>query len=254
MKVPYLVSLVVLLSTVLSRPAHASFINYSSREINVKIVYYAPDNTTAAHDNLLYVYDKTKPAEKSKLSQLAHQGNGNGNSGNGSTVFFDYLPLALGEIGGFKTRFHLYTVPGPDDYKASRVLLLNGVDGIVFIANAAPPQAKANLARLAELKTNLKDLGYDFDKMSVVFQFVGTSEPGATSVADLKIALGIGVQPVFEANPTTGVGVFDTLKAIAKLVLMQLKSGADKATETNVPPPTVKHKATLKGTPKKTAR
>ena len=246
MKMPLMAALVVMLCTALSRPAHASFINYSSREINVKIVYYAPAATTAATGNLQYIYGKTNPEAKGKLIKLTTQSDSTGDLSDSSTVFFDFLPLSLGEIRGFKTHFHLYTVPVADPYISSRVLLLKGVDGIVFIADAAPTQAKANLARLQELKTNLKDLGYDFDKTPIVFQIVGTSAVGAIPVADLKIALGIGAQQVFEADPTTGIGVFDTLKAIAKLILMELKEGADATTESPPASPTSKRKVTSK--------
>ena len=210
----------LVLCVALAGTAQASFINYSSREINVKIVYYGSTATTAAHDNLTYVYNKTNPDAKGKLIQLAtDQGD--------STLFFDFLPLSLGEIRGFKTRFHLYTVVTAKGYSASRALILKGVDGIVFIADADPASAKVNLASLAEMKKILKKQGYDYATMPIVFQLVGTAKPGAVSVADLTKSLAIGDRPVFEADATTGVGVFDTLKAIAKLVLMELKKGAD---------------------------
>lgn len=214
--------LAVLFCVALVSSAHASFINYSTREINVKIVYYGSLATTAATDNLKYVYNKTNPDAKGKLIQLAtDQGD--------STMFFDFLPLSLGEIRGFKTRFHLYTVVTAKGYSASRALILKGVDGIVFIADADPASAKINAASLAELKKLLKDHGYDYAKMPIVFQLVGTARKGAVSVADLTKSLAIGNRPVFEADVTTGVGVFDTLKAIAKLVLMELRKGADDA-------------------------
>ncbi len=250
MKMSWMVGLVVMLSTVLSRPAHASFVNYTSREINLKILYYAPRDTTAATENLQYVYGKTNPDAKGKLIKLATQSDSKNDHIGDSMVFFDFLPLNLGEIRGFKVRLHLYAVPVADDYNASRVLLLKGVDGIVFIADAAPTQAKANLARLLELQTNLKELGYDFAKLPIVFQFVGVAAPKATAVADLKIALGIRDQPFFEADPTAGFGVFDTLKAVTKLVLMDLKKGADKATISTTPKAAVKPKATAKRKPK----
>jgi mutual gliding-motility protein MglA len=216
----------------LARPAQSSFVNYTSREINVKVVYYAPSDATAATENLKYIYVKTNPDAKGKIITLATESLTPKSKGKSkkvrkvkdSSAFFDFLPLSLGEIRGFKVRVHLYTVPVGDDFNASRLLLLKGVDGIVFIADAAPSKSAANLLRLAELKSNLQELGYDFAKSPVVFQFVGTDSPGATPLADLKISLGIGDErPIFEAIPNKGVGVFDTLKAISKLVLSELK-------------------------------
>ena len=217
-----ILGLVLLFTVALVGSAQASFINYSSREINVKIVYYGSTATTAATDNLTYVYNKTNPEAKGKMIRLATD------TGD-STLFFDFLPLNLGEIRGFKTRFHLYTVVTAKGYSASRALILKGADGIVFIADAAPASAKVNADSLAELKKLLKKQGYDYDKMLIVFQLVGTTKKGAVSAADLIESLGIGDRPVFEADPTTGVGVFDTLKSVAKLVLMELKKGADDA-------------------------
>lgn len=204
--------------------AEASFINYSAREINVKIVYFGSAAATAASENLTYIYGKTNPDAKGKMIRLAtDEGE--------STVFFDFLPLKLGEIRGFKTRFHLYTVVSAKAYSASRALILKGVDGIVFIADADPASAKKNAASLAELKKVLKDQGYRYDELPIVFQVVGTTKKGAFSVDEVTKALKLGDRPVFEAVPTSGVGVFDTLKAIAKLVLMELKKPvADDAT------------------------
>ncbi len=212
-----ILGLSLLICVALVGAAHASFINYSTREINVKVVYYGSLATTAATDNLTYVYNKTNPDSKGKLIRLAtDQGD--------STLFFDFLPLSLGEIRGFKTRFHLYTVVTAKEYAASRALILKGVDGIVFIADADPASAQINQDSLTELKELLKQQGYDFDKVPIVFQIVGTSKKGAVSVADLTKSLAIGNRLVFEADPTTGAGVFTTLKAIAKLVLMELRT------------------------------
>ncbi len=206
---------------VMAGPAHASFINYSTREINVKIVYYGARASTTSTENLTYVYGKTNPAAKGKLIRLATEDDQD------ATVFFDFLPLSLGEIRGFKTRLHLYTVATAPEYSASRALILKGVDGIVFIADADPAHAKANAASLAELQQHLTSHGYAFDKLPVVLQVVGTTRKGARSAAVVQQTLGLTAVPMFEAIPTTGVGVFDTLKAITKLVLLELKKGAD---------------------------
>jgi signal recognition particle receptor subunit beta len=203
-------------------PAEASFINYSSREINVKVVYVASNRASwAATENLKYIYGKTAPEAKGKMIKLATKTE--------STLFFDFLPLHLGEIRGFKTRFHLYTTPGATEYSGSRRLILKGVDGIIFVADADPKSAKANVAALAELKEQLAELGYDLEKIPLAFQLQGTRKTGAVSVDELKTALGIGDHPYFEADVATGIGVFDTLKSVAKQILMELKKSGDDA-------------------------
>ncbi len=211
-------------------PAHASFINYSAREINVKIVYYGPLASTTATENLTYVYGKTNPDAKGKLIRLATDDDQD------ATLFFDFLPLSLGEIRGFKTRFHLYTVVTAKDHGASRALILKGVDGIVFIADADPAKAKVNAASLAELTQHLTHQGYALDKLPVVLQVVGTTRKGARSAVEVQQALGLARLPVFAADPTTGVGVFDTLKAIAKLVLLELENAAPAPASTKPAP------------------
>ena len=197
--------------------AHASFINYSSREINVKIVYYGPG--TDLSENLQYIYGKTNPDAKGKMIKLATETE--------DVLFFDFLPLSLGEIRGFKTRFHLYTVPGATDYEASRQLILKGVDGIVFVADADPKKAKANVISLMSLRTNLAKLGYEYEKVPVVFQIARTGAKGALTKDAVAKTLLTGERPVFEADVVSGTGVFDTLKGIAKLVLMELKKGTE---------------------------
>ncbi len=214
-----ILGLAVLVCVAFVATAQASFINYSAREINVKIVYYGATGTTAPRENLTYIYSKTNPDAKGKMIQLStDEGE--------STLFFDFLPLSLGEIRGFKTRFHLYTVPSAKAYSASRALILKGVDGIVFIADANPASAKKNAGSFAELKKHLTDQGYSYDDVLIVFQIVGTTEKGALTAEEVGKALGIGDRPMFEAIPTKGIGVFDSLKAIAKLVLMELKKPA----------------------------
>jgi len=206
--------------------AHASFINYSSREINVKIVYYGPGTNLA--ENLQYIYEKTNPEAKGKLIKLATETE--------STLFFDFLPLSLGEIRGFKTRFHLYTVPGKIEYEASRQLILKGVDGVVFVADADPKMARENVRALMSLRTNLAKLDYDYDSMPIVFQIAGTGAKGALTKDAVAKTLFVGDRPVFEANVVEGAGVFDSLKGIAKLVLMELKKGAESADPSPIAP------------------
>lgn len=191
-----------------------SFINYSSREINCKIVYYGP-GLCGKTTNLQHIYLKTNPDVKGKMISLATETE--------RTLFFDFLPLALGEIRGFKTRFHLYTVPGQVFYDASRKLILKGVDGVVFVADSQVERMEANLESLDNLKVNLKEQGYELDKVPYVVQYNKRDLPNAAQLPELqRLCNPLGV-PEFEAKATTGEGVFETLKAVAKLVLADLK-------------------------------
>ena len=193
-----------------------SFINYSSREINCKIVYYGP-GLCGKTTNLQYVYAKTNPEAKGKMISLATETE--------RTLFFDFLPLSLGEIRGFKTRFHLYTVPGQVFYDASRKLILKGVDGVVFVGDSQLERMAANLESVENLRTNLAEQGYDLDRIPYVVQYNKRDLPSAVSVAELQQALNPRNVPSYPAIAPTGVGVFDTLKAVAKQVLTQLKKG-----------------------------
>ncbi len=191
-----------------------SFINYSSREINCKIVYYGP-GLCGKTTNLQHIYLKTNPEVKGKMISLATETE--------RTLFFDFLPLALGEIRGFKTRFHLYTVPGQVFYDASRKLILKGVDGVVFVADSQIERMEANLESLDNLRVNLKEQGYDLDKIPYVVQYNKRDLPNAASLEELQKLCNPTGAVEFEACATTGEGVFETLKAVAKGVLADLK-------------------------------
>jgi signal recognition particle receptor subunit beta len=193
-----------------------SFINYSSREINCKIVYYGP-GLCGKTTNLQYVYAKTNPEAKGKMISLATETE--------RTLFFDFLPLSLGEIRGFKTRFHLYTVPGQVFYDASRKLILKGVDGVVFVADSQIERMEANLESLENLRVNLAEQGYDLNKVPYVVQYNKRDLPNIATVDELQRLVNPRGVPEFQAVAPTGVGVFDTLKAVAKLVLTELKKG-----------------------------
>jgi signal recognition particle receptor subunit beta len=193
-----------------------SFINYSSREINCKIVYYGP-GLCGKTTNLQYIYKKTSPEAKGKMISLATETE--------RTLFFDFLPLSLGEIRGFKTRFHLYTVPGQVFYDASRKLILKGVDGVVFVADSQVERMEANIESLQNLKDNLAEQGYDFNKIPLVIQYNKRDLPNAAPVEELRNLLNPTGTPDFEGVAFKGDGVFETLKAIAKLVLTELKKG-----------------------------
>ncbi len=191
-----------------------SFINYSSREINCKIVYYGP-GLCGKTTNLQYVYKKTNPDQKGKLISLATETE--------RTLFFDFLPLALGDIKGFKVRFHLYTVPGQVFYAASRKLILKGVDGVVFVADSQIERMEANIESLDDLRINLSEQGYELDKLPYTIQYNKRDLPSVAPVENMNKLLNTRNIPWFEAVAPTGVGVFETLKNVAKQVLIELK-------------------------------
>ena len=222
-----------------------SLINYASREINCKLVYYGP-GLGGKTTNLEYVYEKVAPTAKGKLISLATETE--------RTLFFDFLPVDLGTIRGFKTRFHLYTVPGQVYYNASRKLILKGVDGVVFVADSQLERMEANLESMQNLYDNMVQHGYDLTKMPFVVQYNKRDLPNAASVQELQEALNPGWPvedpvrqravpdpdrpgeylvrqvdgawvervPYFEGVAVQGVGVFDTLRAISKKVLKAL--------------------------------
>jgi signal recognition particle receptor subunit beta len=193
-----------------------TFINYASREINCKIVYYGP-GLCGKTTNLQHIYDKSNVGTKGKLISLATETD--------RTLFFDFLPLELGTVRGFKTRFHLYTVPGQVFYDASRKLILKGVDGVIFVADSQEERMDANIEALDNLVANLKSQGYDFNTIPYVLQFNKRDLPTALSVEDMKKHLGRRNEPIVEACAAKGIGVFETLRAVAKVVLQELNKG-----------------------------
>jgi signal recognition particle receptor subunit beta len=193
-----------------------SFINYSSREINCKIVYYGP-GLCGKTTNLQYIYRRMNPESRGKMISLATETE--------RTLFFDFLPLSLGEIRGFKTRFHLYTVPGQVFYDASRRLILRGVDGVVFCADSQITRMDSNVESLENLRINLREQGYDSDRLPLVLQYNKRDLNPVASVSELHSLLNNRNVPEYEAVAPTGVGVFETLKGIIKLILIDLKKG-----------------------------
>ena len=193
-----------------------SFINYSSKEINCKIVYYGP-GLCGKTTNLQYVHKRMNPQARGRMISLATETE--------RTLFFDFLPVAMGEIRGFKTRFHLYTVPGQVFYDASRRLILRGVDGVVFCADSQLTRMDANVESIENLKINLREQGYDPDRVPLVMQYNKRDIEHISSVSELHALINYRNVPEFEAIATTGVGVFETLKGIIKLVLIDLTRG-----------------------------
>jgi len=195
-----------------------SFVNYHTKEINCKIVYYGP-GLGGKTTNIQYIYQKTSSQNKGQMITL--------NTENERTLFFDFLPLDLGEIRGFKTRFHLYTVPGQVFYEASRKLILRGVDGLVFVADSQVERMDSNIESLRGLEKNLTDQGYDVTKVPMVMQWNKRDLPNTVAVEDLQMQLNKRKLPAFEAVATSGEGVFETLKMISKSVLLNIKGGLE---------------------------
>ncbi len=193
-----------------------SFINYSSREINCKIVYYGP-GLCGKTTNLQFIHRRMHPESRGKMISLATETE--------RTLFFDFLPLSLGEIRGFKTRFHLYTVPGQVFYDASRRLILRGVDGVVFCADSQITRLDANEESMENLRVNLREQGYHPDRLPLVIQYNKRDLPNVAPLAELHALLNLRNVPEFEASASNGAGVFDTLKAIIKGVMVDLKKG-----------------------------
>lgn len=193
------------------------FINFPAREINCKLVYYGPGlgGKTA---NLQWIYDHTGSGQKGKMVSLATETD--------RTLFFDFLPLDLGTVRGFKTRFHLYTVPGQVFYEASRRLILKGADGVVFVADSQEERLDANIETLENLREHLKDHNLDFATIPYVLQLNKRDLPNILPVEELQKNLGVKGEPTLEAVAITGQGVFDTLKEVAKLVLAELRKNA----------------------------
>jgi len=192
-----------------------TFINYAAREINCKIVYYGP-GLGGKTTNIQYIFDKMNAGQKGKMISLATESD--------RTLFFDFLPIELGTVRGFKTRFHLYTVPGQVFYDASRKLILKGVDGVVFVADSQAARMDANVDSVENLQHNLRDHGFELGKIPYVLQLNKRDLPTALPVDELVSALRLKDEPVFEAVAPRGQGVFDTLKAAIKQVLLDLKS------------------------------
>ncbi len=195
-----------------------SFVNYHTKEINCKIVYYGP-GLGGKTTNIQYIYQKTSTNNKGQMITL--------NTENERTLFFDFLPLDLGEIRGFKTRFHLYTVPGQVFYEASRKLILRGVDGLVFVADSQVERMEANIESYQGLERNLAEQGYDISKVPMVMQWNKRDLPNIVPVEDLQFQLNKRKFPAFEAVATNGKGVFETLKMVSKSVLLNIKGGLE---------------------------
>ncbi len=191
-----------------------ALLNPRLKEIMCKIVYYGP-GLGGKTTNLRYIYEHTTPTSRGELVTLDTQGD--------RTLYFDILPLNLGTIKGYRVRFQLYTVPGQVFYSESRKIILRGVDGIVFVADSQVERMDANLESLEDLQENLKEYEYSFEDMPYVLQLNKRDLKNIVPVDEMKRQLVMKGEPVIEAIAIRGVGVMDTLKEIAKLVLLKLK-------------------------------
>ena len=192
-----------------------SFVNYNKKEINCKIVYYGP-GLGGKPTNKQYIFQKTAGDRRGKIISL--------DSDNERTLFFDFLPLDLGEIRGFKTRFHLYTVPGQVFYEASRKLILRGVDGIIFVADSQMEKMESNIESFEGMLSNLKEQGYDPSTVPLIMQWNKRDLPNAVSIEELNQKLNRFSSPTQEAVAVRGDGVFESLKSLSKIVLMNLRT------------------------------
>ncbi len=193
-----------------------SFINYNAKEIHCKIVYFGP-SLGGKTTNIQWVYHKTQNNEKSDIFSLPTDVE--------RTLFFDFLPIEIGDIRGFKTRFHLYTVPGQVVYDASRKLIMKGLDGVIFVADSQKERMEENLQSLKNLETNLTQHGYDINEIPMVFQYNKRDLPGALPINELRSSLNKYNAPDFEGIASDGTGVFESLKTISKSIITVLKGG-----------------------------
>lgn len=193
-----------------------SFINYNAKEIHCKVVYYGP-SLGGKTTNLQWVYQKTMSGERSDLFSIPGDAE--------RTLFFDFLPLNVGEIQGYKTRLHLYTVPGQVVYDASRKLILKGLDGLVFVADSQEERMEENIQALKNLERNLNQQGYDINEVPLVFQYNKRDLPNAVPLDEIKTALNKYNSPDFEGTASEGRGVFESLKTVSKSIINVLKGG-----------------------------
>jgi signal recognition particle receptor subunit beta len=191
-----------------------AFVDFSAREIHCKIVYYGP-GLCGKTKNLQFLHERTSPSRRGQLISLA--------TSYERTLFFDFLPLDVGSLRGFQTRLHLYTVPGQVFYDAARRAILRGVDGIVFVADSQEARLAANVESIRNLEKNLREQGYEIAEIPYVLQLNKRDLPSAMPAAELSRRLAIKGEPTLEATAATGAGVFETLKAIARLVLLDLR-------------------------------
>lgn len=193
-----------------------SFINYATKEINCKIVYFGA-GLSGKTTNIQYIYEHTQEEDKGKLVTLGTE--------NERTLFFDFLPLDAGKVRGFSTRFHLYSVPGQTFYETSHQFILKGVDGLVFVVDSQPERMEANIESHELLEKNMEKQGYDLSKLPLVYQYNKRDATSAVAIDELQATFNPSGKPYFEATAFRGDGVMETLTKVSELVIRELKGG-----------------------------
>jgi signal recognition particle receptor subunit beta len=193
-----------------------AFINHEAKEIHCKLVYYGP-SLGGKTTNVQWIYGRTTGQDASELMNF--------NATPERTLFFDFLPMNVGEIRGLRTRFHLYTVPGQVVYDASRKLILKGLDGVVFVADSQLERMDENIESMKNLEKNLEQQGYDIKQVPLVLQYNKRDLPNVASLSELRAALNRFNVPDFEATASIGRGVMETLKTVSKSIITTLKGG-----------------------------
>lgn len=193
-----------------------SLINHKAQEINCKIIYYGP-GLCGKTTNIQHIFENIRPDQKGKLVKVGSE--------NERTLFFDFLPLAAGEVRGYKTRFHVYSIPGQTFYEVSRHFILKGVDGVVFVVDSAPDRMEANLESFEELQRALDSQGYDIHKLPLVFQYNKRDLSECVPIRELEATFNAMKRPHFEAVASRGEGVMETLQAVSRWVVRELKGG-----------------------------
>lgn len=193
-----------------------SFINYANKEINCKIIYFGT-GLSGKTTNVQFIYEQTQQDQRGKLVTLSTE--------NERTLFFDFLPLSVGDVRGYKTRFHLYTIPGQTFYEVSRQFILKGVDGVVFVVDSLPERMDANVEAFEALKKALENQGYDIKKLPLVLQYNKRDTPGAVGLRELEATFNSLKRPSFEAVANKGDGVMETLQEISQWIIRELKGG-----------------------------
>ena len=193
-----------------------SFINYATKEINCKIIYFGA-GLSGKTTNVQYIYEHTQQEQRGRMVTLSTE--------NERTLFFDFLPLAVGDVRGYRTRFHLYTIPGQTFYEISRQFILKGVDGIVFVADSQSERMEANIESFESLEKSLERQGYDLNKVPLVFQYNKRDMPGIVSIRELESTFNPMRRPYYEAIASQGQGVMETLQSISQSVIRELKGG-----------------------------
>jgi mutual gliding-motility protein MglA len=196
-----------------------SFINYAAKEIILKIVYYGP-GLSGKTTNIQYIFDHTQQDQRGKLVHLSTE--------NERTLFFDFLPLSVGEVRGYRARFHLYSVPGQTFYETSRQFIFKGVDGVVFVVDSQNERMEDNIESFETLEKTLDQQGYDVHRIPLVFQYNKRDLPGAVGVRELEATFNPAKRPYFEAVANKGQGVMEALQSVSQAIIRELKGGEGK--------------------------